>query len=229
MRTRKTASAVLNDLLRLLDFSKDNQLAEWLGVSAQAVSQARKKDKVPDGWLVQAALRKGFSLDALLFEGGAEPRGGEQTADGCDGEEQVKVDISLVPLVAARLSAGGGSLETGGDVLNHFAFRQDWLQRKGNPEDMVLMRVYGDSMEPVIHHNDLVLVDQGKRHIIPHAVFAVGIDDEIYVKQVETQPGHRLVLRSFNERYAPVDIDMRGDLADSIRILGRVIWWCHEA
>ena len=67
MRTRKTASAVLNDLLRLLDFSKDNQLAEWLGVSAQAVSQARKKDKVPDGWLVQAALRKGFSLDALLF------------------------------------------------------------------------------------------------------------------------------------------------------------------
>ena len=229
MRTRKTASAVLNDLLRLLGFSKDNQLAEWLGVSAQAVSQARKKDRVPDGWLVQAALRQGFSLDALLFDSGADFCSRQETADSCGQDEQSKVDIELVPLVAARLSAGGGSLETGGEVLNHFAFRQDWIQRKGNPEDMVLMRVYGDSMEPVIHHNDLVLVDQGKRHIIPHAVFAVGIDDEIYVKQVETQPGHRLILRSFNERYAPVEIDMRGDLADSIRILGRVIWWCHEA
>ncbi len=229
MRTRKTASTVLNDLLRLLGFSKDNQLAEWLGVSAQAVSQARKKDKVPDGWLVQAALRQGFSLDALLFDNGPESGGRQAEAESCNEDEQVKVDISLVPLVAARLSAGGGSLETDGKVLNHFAFRQDWIQRKGNPEDMVLMRVYGDSMEPVIHHNDLVLVDQGKRHIIPHAVFAVGIDDEIYVKQVETQPGHRLILRSFNERYAPVEIDMRGDLADSIRILGRVIWWCHEA
>ena len=228
MKTRKPASAVLNDLLRLLGLSKDNQLAEWLGVSAQAVSQARKKDKVPDGWLVQAALRQGFSLDALLFDSSPEPCGTQQTAESRE-EEQSKIDISLVPLVAARLSAGGGSLETGGDVLNHFAFRQDWLQRKGNPEEMVLMRVYGDSMEPVIHHNDLVLIDQGKRHIIPHAVFAVGIDDEIYVKQVETQPGHRLVLRSFNERYAPVEIDMRGDLADSIRILGRAIWWCHEA
>ena len=229
MRTRKTASTVLNDLLRLLGFSKDNQLAEWLGVSAQAVSQARKKDKVPDGWLVQAALRQGFSLDALLFDNGPESGGRQAEAESCNEDEQVKVDISLVPLVAARLSAGGGSLETDGKVLNHFAFRQDWIQRKGNPGDMVLMRVYGDSMEPVIHHNDLVLVDQGKRHIIPHAVFAVGIDDEIYVKQVETQPGHRLILRSFNERYAPVEIDMRGDLADSIRILGRVIWWCHEA
>ncbi|HIU16927.1 MAG TPA: helix-turn-helix domain-containing protein [Candidatus Avidesulfovibrio excrementigallinarum] len=227
MKTRKTASAILNDLLRLMGFSKDNQLAEWLGVSAQAVSQARKKDKVPDGWLIQAALRQGLSLDALLFDRAANGNPQPDTASGA--AEQSKIDISLVPLVAARLSAGGGSLETDGEVLNHFAFRQDWLQRKGNPEDMVLMRVYGDSMEPVIHHNDLVLVDQGKRHIIPHAVFAVGIDDEIYVKQVETQPGHRLVLRSFNERYAPVEIDMRGDLADSIRILGRAIWWCHEA
>jgi phage repressor protein C with HTH and peptisase S24 domain len=57
----------------------------------------------------------------------------------------------------------------------------------------------------------------------------VGVNEEIYVKQVETLPGNRMILRSKNERYAPVEVDLRGDLADSVRSIGRVIWRCREA
>ena len=49
-----------------LGFSKDIQLAEFLGVSAQAIYQARKKDKVPDAWLIRAARLGDISIDALL-------------------------------------------------------------------------------------------------------------------------------------------------------------------
>jgi phage repressor protein C with HTH and peptisase S24 domain len=217
MKIRKTPDQLINDLLRELGFGRDVQLAEWLGVSAQAVSQARRKGKIPEGWLVQAAERAGLSLDALLF--------GDVVHDMSDDENP----ISMVPLVAAKLSAGGGSLETEDAVIKHFAFHKDWLERKGNLSDMVLMRVSGDSMEPVICHNDMVLVDRGKKRIVPGTVFAVGVDDGIYVKQIDMLPGHRLVLHSFNKRYAPIEIDMNGDLADSVRILGKVLWWCHEA
>jgi len=227
MKTRKPSEQLVKALLQSLGFSRDSQLAEWLGVSAQAVSQARRKGKIPESWLIQVAERTDISLDRLLFDGPAGKSG--LGADLYASNDQSEIAIRFVPLVSARLSAGGGSLETEDEIIDQFAFHKDWLERKGNPADMVLMRVSGDSMEPVISHNDLVLVDQGKRRVVPHTVFAVGVDDGIYVKQLETLPGHRLVLRSFNERYSPIEIDMNGDLADSVRILGKVLWWCHEA
>ena len=226
-----SASILLDRLLAALDFKRDVQLAEFLGVTAQAVSQARKKDKVPDGWLVRAALQGGLSVDALLHgtpaaHGNAAPL---PAATPLPDEDPFEEEFCTLPLVAARLSAGGGSLETESQVVQRMAFRRDWVRRKGNPEHMVLMRVYGDSMEPYIQQGDLVLVDQSKKTVIPHTVYAVGVDDGIYVKALETLPGQKLVLRSFNERYAPMEVDMRGDLADSIRIIGKVLWWCHEA
>jgi len=113
--------------------------------------------------------------------------------------------------------------------LDYFAFRQNWLLGKGNPDNMVLMKVHGDSMEPAICHGDMVLIDQGKTRLFGHAIYAVGVNEEIYVKQVETLPGNHLLLRSLNERYAPIEVDLRGDMADSVRIIGKVLWWCREA
>jgi phage repressor protein C with HTH and peptisase S24 domain len=138
------------------------------------------------------------------------------------------IDVAMVPLVGARLAAGRGSLETDGEILNYFSFRSDWLCRKGNPDDMVLMKVCGDSMEPDFHHGDMVLVDRGKTQIYGHAIYAMGINEEIYIKQVETLPGGTLVLRSRNPEYEPIRVDLRGDLADSVRVIGRVIWCCRE-
>ncbi len=254
------ASTILDRLREALQLSKDVQLAEFLGVSAQAIYQARKKDKVPDGWLIRAAQLKHISIDALLGLAPAlEPtQQGQQSqrssvppassalmrentsatthkdsveqgkASWKDEEESFASEFCTIPLVAAKLSAGGGSLETEGLVLQRMAFRRDWLQRRGRVENMVLMRVHGDSMEPYIQDGDLALIDTSQKSIIPYAVYAVGVDDGIYVKSVETMPGQRLVLRSFNDRYSPMDIDMRGDLADSVRIIGKVLWWCHE-
>ncbi len=94
---------------------------------------------------------------------------------------------------------------------------------------MVFMEVTGDSMEPVICSGDMVLVDQSRTQILGHAIYAVGVNEEIYIKQVETLPGGRLVLRSINERYAPIEVLLHGDLADSVRIIGRVIWLCRDS
>ena len=53
---------------------------------------------------------------------------------------------TLVPKVQARLAAGTGSLETGGGVIGYYAFKTDFLKRKGHPKKMVLMDIIGDSM-----------------------------------------------------------------------------------
>lgn len=244
----------LDRLLQGAGLRRDSQLAELLGVSPQAVSQARRKGRIPDGWVLKVAAQFGLSTDWIFF--GKEPRQGVSSAPASGqssfdetakederirqrrsrgesffsevGSGQDSIGLVMVPLVAARLAAGKGSLETDGDVLSYFSFRQDWLCRKGNPEKMVLMKVCGDSMEPDIRHGDMVLVDQSKCQIYGHAIYAMGINEEIYIKQVETLPGGRLVLRSRNPEYSPISVDLHGDLADSVRVIGRVIWCCRE-
>lgn len=136
-------------------------------------------------------------------------------------------ELVMIPLVEAKLSAGNGSFETSGDSERRYAFRSDFLRRKGNPKTMVLMRVAGDSMEPKIEHDDVVLVDTSQRE--PHLgrMYAVAVEDLVYLKQVNAEPG-KLVLTSANPAYAPLEIDARGDRADGIRIIGRAIWVGRE-
>ena len=232
----------LDRLLQGAGLRRDSQLAELLGVSPQAVSQARRKGRIPDGWVLKVASRFGLSTDWIFF--GKEPDAASGSASHTDNEQRLAkglsffgevpagrrnaIDLVMIPLVSARLAAGTGSLETSGDVLSYFSFRQDWLCRKGNPDKMVLMKVCGDSMEPDIRHGDMVLIDQSKNQIFGHAIYAMGINEEIYIKQVETFPGGQLVLRSRNPDYSPIHVDLHGDLAATVRVIGRVIWCCRE-
>ena len=142
-------------------------------------------------------------------------------------EAAPKMGYALVPKVMARLAAGTGSLETEGKVIGYYAFKLDFLMRKGHPSQMVLMDVAGDSMEPDVWNGDTVLIDESQREIIAGAMFAVGIEQEVYVKYLHRIPG-KLVLRSKNPEYDPIEVEMNGDLVGTVRIIGRVVWSCRE-
>ena len=157
------SNAILDRLLSGAGLHRDAQLAALLGVSPQAVSQARRKRKIPEGWVVKVSQQCGLSMDWLMFGKGDESTPVASHAPVASSISQAStpagaavpdLDLLCIPLVAASLSAGVGSLQTEADVLDYFAFRSDWLCRKGNPDKMVLMKVYGDSMEPEICHGD---------------------------------------------------------------------------
>ena len=136
-------------------------------------------------------------------------------------------DIVMIPMVEARLSAGSGSLETSAANGRDYAFRRDFILRRGNPNDMVLMRVSGDSMEPDVCDNDVVLIDQSKKDILPGRMYAVGFEESIYLKRIDNLPG-KIILKSANPAYPPVELDVRGDLAEQFRVIGRVLWSGRE-
>lgn len=136
-------------------------------------------------------------------------------------------ELMMVPLVEAKLSAGNGSFETSGDSDRRYAFRMDFLRRKGNASAMILMRVAGDSMEPKIEHNDVVLIDTSKTDLRLGCMYAVAVQDLVYLKMVNAEPG-KLILSSANPAYAPLEIDARGDLKNGIRIIGKAVWVGRE-
>lgn len=192
------------------------ELAALLGVHRSAVTQAKRKDAVPKAWVLAVSRKARVDADWLEF-GQAVRRGGESAAEGGA--------FASVPKVRARLSAGGGSFETEGEVEALYPFRREWLRHKGNPANMVLMDVVGNSMEPEIRHGDMVLIDQAQTAIVAHGIYAVGVEDTVLVKRVEKRPGE-LVLLSDNRDYAPIVLS--GDALEALRVIGRVLWIGRE-
>lgn len=204
----------------------DSELARALGIKPPSVAAAKKRQQIPGGWVKKIAESCDVSADWLLFGTTGERAGAHPTSDPvrmCTAD----TELIMVPMVDARLAAGTGSFEAGNSIEGHYAFRTEFLSRRGNPAKMVLMRVTGDSMEPKIEDGDVVLIDRSQRQPRPGQVFAVGIEDLVYIKAVDTLPG-KLILKSANPAYPPIEVDARGDLENGMRIIGRVIWVGRE-
>lgn len=200
-----------------LGINSQQELASLLNVSRSAVTQAKKRDIVPHKWLHK--LSSDFGLRSQWLETGSGPVHFEPTAADSLTEH---VDI---PKVAARLCAGGGSFEVGGSIKEYHTFQLDWIRRKGSPQEMVLMDVFGNSMEPDIKEGDTVLIDQSQKAIVAGSFYAVGVEDTVMVKRIEKRPSS-LVLLSENSDYSP--IVLQGDELDQIRIIGKIVWSCRE-
>lgn len=212
-------------------------LSDATGISQNALSNYENNKRMPKVEFVPklcAAL--GVSSEWLLNgKGEMRPDSGTKHPDSAPAtaifpvvyEAQDGEDLLNVPLVAARLSAGTGSLQVDSDVETYFAFSSAFLHRKGNPQRMVVMRVEGDSMSPEIRDGDMVLIDQSKTEIRLGRIFAVGFEDSIYLKRIDKEPG-KLLLKSVNPAYKPIEIRLVGQEADSFRVIGQVLWVGRE-
>ncbi len=196
-------------------------LAKVLGVNRSAITQAKRRDAIPQRWVLAISRQFGVNPDWLEFGTG-------QARVSSVRKEEPRSPypaISTVPKVYARLCAGGGSFDVEAAVVEEHVFRQDWLAKKGRPGSMVLMDVFGNSMEPEIREGDMVLVDQSQTGIFAGSIYAVGLEDAVMIKRLERKMGE-VVLHSDNPDYAPIPI--RGDELDSFRVIGRIVWISRE-
>lgn len=143
-----------------------------------------------------------------------------------------------IPLHEALLAAGGGAMNGSEAVIDHLAFRRDWLSRIGAaPASARLARIHGDSMEPSIFEGDMILIDTRRtdppirkrdaRDQRRGGIYALIDDGVARVKRVERPAEDMMILVSDNPDYAP---EIRqGDEAARIEIIGKVLWWGHTA
>jgi len=203
----------------------DTALARSLGISQGSISAAKQKQQIPPGWVKIISSKYSVSADWLFF--GEGPMHRDQPGKLVEfGSLRCLPGFDCVKRVKARLSSGSGSLLASDEIDSVYAFRSEWLRRKGNPETMVLMSVSGDSMMPVIHDEDTVLIDEGQREIFVGKMYAVAIDDMVYIKYIDREPG-KYVLRSANLRYRSIDVDVL-DESRNVRLIGRMVWLARE-
>jgi len=134
-------------------------------------------------------------------------------------------DYGFIPKVWARLSAGGGSLETTGEIKGFYAFRKDFLRGMGTPSrNLVLMDITGNSMEPTLFAGDTVLLatDEENKKVKVGDFAAVRIDSEIIIKRIAKAPG-KLILISDNKTYKEIVIDLSQE-NQNFEIIGKAKW-----
>ncbi|WCT72039.1 S24 family peptidase [Sphingomonas naphthae] len=133
-------------------------------------------------------------------------------------------DLVRVPRLAVGASAGAGREVSGEHVTGTIAFPRPMLREMAaaGPDHLSIIRVEGESMEPLLHDGDEILVDRGDRaDRLRDGIYVLRLEDRLMVKRIAIGPVHgRIAVVSDNDRYPSWP-----DIAvSSIDVIGRVVW-----
>ena len=205
----------------------DFDLAKTLGTNDNTLAAYRKEKGLLKGEVIDNLIARYNYNPMWLFKGEGEPFPGARAKykDVCGPEYPCNPPEAFVFVrqMTGSISAGGGLVpEDTADLC--VAFRKDWMQRKGNPNRMSLIKVDGDSMEPTLLSGDLVLVNHSRNSIASQGgIYAIAINDEIMIKRVQPVFPDKLLVISDNKQYPAREI-----ATQHVRVNGKVIWYARD-
>jgi len=178
-------------------------LARYLGVEAEELRHSEvppRKPRGDPGMLAPVAAQR--------HSGGNVPEG-----------------FAVVAEIDVRASAGPGALNEGLEEA-----RATWLfpepmirhEFRANAQDLRIITIDGDSMEPLLATGDRILVDTRQRVPVPPGIFVIWDGMGIVAKRIEHVPHSeppQIVIKSVNPEYQTYERE-----AEEVNIIGRVIW-----
>lgn len=177
--------------------------------------------KIGVEFLAQISEQMGVSVSWLLTGVGDQMLiNGSATVENDDNFIQIK-------RYTAEASAGHGSQFSGSEGTGYYAFNQRWLDRRGlKANSLSVISVRGDSMEPDLYENDLLLLDHAQTDLKDSHIYAVHFSEGLYVKRIQHLPEGQIHLISRNSNYPPITV--KHPYADGVKIIGRVVASMHE-
>lgn len=128
-----------------------------------------------------------------------------------------------IPRLSVSASAGPGQFVEGEEAAGYLAFSRDWLQRRGLAADqLAVINVSGDSMEPRLRGGDLILVDQSQNAVRDGQLYVVRAGEDVLVKIIARAGPDQLTLVSTNPIYPPRTISPT-EAAAGFNVIGRVV------
>lgn len=137
-------------------------------------------------------------------------------------------DYVIVPRILVDVTAGGGTIVSQEFEQERYFFRRSWIKDHlgTQPSDLRLLFVRGDSMEPTLNHNDIILVDTTKKTASPPGVFVLFDGFGLVAKRMEVvgeQDSNRLRIISDNPQYTTYERSI-----EETFVIGRVVWFARE-
>ncbi len=132
---------------------------------------------------------------------------------------------SVVPEIDVRVAAGPGAWNDQPEEIKEAWLFADPLihhEFRAKPDDLRMITVDGDSMEPLLSSGDRIMIDVSRQVPSPPGIFVIWDGLGLVAKRIEHVPHSdppKVVLKSLNPEY-----DSYERSADEIRIVGRAVW-----
>lgn len=133
--------------------------------------------------------------------------------------------FSAVSEIDVRASAGPGAINDGLEESKGTWLFPDPVIRhefRARAQDLHIVTIDGDSMEPLLSSGDRILVDTSQRVPVPPGIFVIWDGMGIVAKRIEHVPHSeppKIVIKSINPEYQTYERD-----GEEVNIIGRVIW-----
>jgi phage repressor protein C with HTH and peptisase S24 domain len=213
-----------------------DEMAKALGVHKNTVANYEKGDRVPDAEYLMKVVEKIEGVDAGWLLTGKEParkgvrveepEGKWHSLPNLSPERRLDDRYCYIPLYNVSASAGGGALVDQEHVVDTLAFKASWIRTHLNAtqQDLYLIHVEGESMEPTLRPGDVILVDHREGAQLPRdGIYVLRMDDSLLVKRLQRMPGSQVRVSSDNPAYEPFTVSLAQG-KNEMEIVGRVVW-----
>lgn len=214
-------------------FNSKSEFAKAVGATVSSLERWLSGESDPSrSNLVSLAKAAGVSLEWLATGEGAETIDSDNINkfSGSDLSYDVlgrQVDTSRFAFIPfyqdVHASAGFGYPVNDEDYDYCLAFRKDYINLNITTDikDLSVITVRGNSMEGLLSHNDLILVNHAKKDPAD-GLYVLRIGNDLFVKLIQRFP-NKLLVKSTNPNYEPFEISLDDDNPD-LNIIGKVEW-----
>ena len=192
----------------------EKDVAKFLGMTPNALAQFKHRNTVPYEQIMYFCAKRKLSINWILFE---------QIPDSL-------VDYSLDYLKVKYFKdinsgAGGGALnvyEEYEELLISRSFLDCCYKNNTHKKNQLgALHVTGDSMQPTLENEDLVLFEMRVEKIKENSIYIVRIYEELYIKRIKQVRDSEITLTSDNSIYKPIIINKQQ--IQDIEFKGRVL------
>lgn len=170
-------------------------------------------------------IAKTFGVDVRwLLEGGPTPSSEEPQPGelGTPLDLADKYGIELVRKVDITYAMGDGSVIEDYPETEFLPFSLNFLSRftRGATDRLFIATGIGDSMEPTLRRDDLVMIDANQNRIgLQDEIWALAFAGSGMIKRVRRFKGGMVQLLSDNPSVPPMEID-----EEDLYVVGKVVW-----
>lgn len=215
---------ILSRLYQFMGFSKDLEFCEKYQIKPNTLSTWKKRNKIPYELLEEISQNENLSLDWLLTGKGQMLLTNKDSLPAIQNKALSTdvVSVNFYPDIYA--AAGYGAINEYGLQPELMTFDRKFLQELlnvRNVNNLDIIRVMGDSMEPFIHNGEYVLLERSNEAFNGETVIA-NIQGQVYIKRFHADPFKTWIkLVSDNEQYGDINLDTPEHIA-TLSIVGIV-------
>lgn len=206
------------------------EFAAGFGIHKNTLARYEKGDSLPDAGFLAKICEVYRINPAWILTGQGPVHVPEEDSDafpmapsdsaGLDPDAYV-----YIPLYNVVASGGNGSFLDCEEVIDAMAFKREWIRSelRANPKDLVLVNMTGESMEPTLGKDDVLLVNRRVGSVRSDGIYLVRAGEALLVKRLQFLPEGDVRVISDNQAYEPFTVRPDSDSTD-FKIIGRVVW-----